>query len=142
MKDTRKKWLLISMGSILTLTLMLSVGAGIGVSQDAYVVGEVSFSPSATACIGGTVIMSGGGAASGGTVALSMVHSPGEFPSSTFGSTTADSAGIWSLTTTVPTMGMSGKGTSTPILAGNYSVMATGADASGMLAVKDLSLIH
>lgn len=120
-----RKSLLMMVLAVTAGCLLLLAGGGIGVAQDGYAVGDISVTPSAGACIGGTATFSGGGAPAGATVFVIMVHSPGEFPAAELGTAIADGAGNWTLTTTVPATGFGGDGQTTNITPGTYSILAS-----------------
>jgi LPXTG-motif cell wall-anchored protein len=125
----------------MALAHVLSIGAGVGVGQDAYPVENIGVSPTGSLCIGGTATFSGGGATPGSTVSVAMLKSPGEFPSALLGTAVADSSGNWSLTVMIPVTGLNGQGNTTPIVAGTYTVGGIDSVSPTYLASTTINLL-
>lgn len=102
---------------LLTATILLAAmfmavaGAGVGVGQDGYPVGDSTVSPGSLLCVGQTVTVSGSGAPAGATLDVAMTStaysmtrgSQGGYAAA-LGTTTADGSGNWTLTASVPSM--------------------------------------
>lgn len=127
----KSRFLLLVVGSVV-MALMIAAFAGTGTSvgQDAYFedVGAVTVVPSA-ACPGDSITLSGGGLSQNMAVNIRMTTAADrELP---LGQATADAAGKWSLTTTVPLTEVSPKdGSRVPIGAGAWNVWAVATAAS------------
>lgn len=132
-------------GLILSVVLALAVAAGPGVGQNGYTVGTVSMSPSSSACIGGTLSLSGSGANPGDVVSVHLIGVQGVYEAM-LGTATVDSMGNWSLSATIPyTVNVaptSGGGTAATIT-GTWEVGAhvTSGGSAGYVQIGTISLV-
>ncbi|MHB0914443.1 MAG: LPXTG cell wall anchor domain-containing protein [Thermoleophilia bacterium] len=131
MRKIRKHWVLAALVAVTALVLATAGGAGAqGVGEDGYIVGDIAASPSGGACIGGVVSLSGSGMPANGMVVVAMgKDEAGDGYGQLLGTTTADGAGSWSLTATVPaTVIRDSDGASIATTAGSWETAAIGED--------------
>ena len=97
-----KKAALFSFAAIvLAIALAFSLATGASVGHDGYTIGTVTMTPSTSACIGGTLFLSGSGANPGDVLWVHLTGVQGVYEAG-LGTVTVDGSGSWSLTATIP----------------------------------------
>lgn len=135
----RRKWLIVLATIVFAVVLALAAGAGVSVGQSAYELGGIEISPSAGACIGGSVTLSGSDAPAATEITAIMIDET-ETLAADLGTVVSDGSGNWTLTTTVPETSIDEMVEEAATTPGTWLVIAGTEDAS-YLAAEEMEVL-